>query len=695
MTVSDLFRSNLFRAGLLLRLAAVAFLAPVIQVEWFTRFIRETLIAGSIDPWTAFLAAGGDPLAFPYGPVMYFVHAPMVGGGVLADALLGTGSLLAQIGFATSLLIADTMLLLVLCRIEGTHRSDEVIACYWMSPLVLYITYWHGQTDVVPMLMLCLSLLMLKRHRIGPSAVFLGLGISAKLSISIAVPFILLFLWKNRRYQEVAPLFAVTVLATVALTLGIFLLSPGIQTMLLSSPEFGKIYDVSIPVGINQEIYVVPLCFLLLLYGAWRIGRMNYDLLSAFLGLSFFLVLLLTPASVGWYLWVVPFLVAYQLRASVTGRMLVLAFGLVFVGYKWLVSTGPLVTGLGLDLSRPPMELLGPWLTPMNLSLGLSVLTALGLVVAVSMFRRMLRENDFYHLSRRPIAVAIAGDSGTGKDTLSAALAGLFGERSVASISGDDYHLFERKGPLWQAMTHLDPRANDLRSFTTDCLSLMEGKAIHCRHYDHKTGLFTRHRRIKANDVVLISGLHALYSTTLRERLDVRIFLDMDERLRCFFKIKRDVYVRGHTLERVLSSIERRRDDFDKYVRPQMDNVDLRFSLQPARPGLIEDPSYDGKVPLKLRVAMARSILYDDLHRMLVAICGLKVDVALLENGAAAEMTIEGEDVDAEDIRFTAYRLVPHLEDLLAIEPDFKSGMTGLMQLFALVYLAENNQKRQ
>jgi len=721
MTLTQLAGSPLFRVGLAIRLAAVVFLVPVIQVDWFTRFMVETLSAPSFDPWSTFLDRGGDPLAFPYGPAMYLAHAPWVGAGMLVDWILGLGGGLggdqgtgaavgpfAQIGFAASLLAADILLLLILCRLDG-ERSDRVLLFYWLSPLVLYITYWHGQTDLVPMVMLTLSLLMLKRLRIEASAIVLGLGVSAKLSTVIAVPFILLFLWKNKRYHDLAPKFVVTFAVTVLLGFGVFLLSPGLQTMLLSNPELGKIYDIAIPVTADQQIYVVPLCFLFLLYGAWRIGRMNFELMSAFLGVSFFIVLLLTPASVGWYLWVVPFLVAYQLRASLTGNVMVLAFSLVFVLVKALVSTGPLVPLLDLDLSAPAGTLFGDWLTPRTLSLGLSGLTALGFVVALAMFQRMLAENDFYHLSRRPLAIGIAGDSGTGKDTLSAALAGLFGERSVASVSGDDYHLFERKSPLWQSLTHLDPRANDLGSFTNDCLSLIDGKAILCRHYDHKTGRFTRRRLIKANDVVLISGLHALYPPPLRARMDAAIFLDMDEELRRHFKIRRDIHVRGHSLERVMTSIERRLADFQRHVAPQRNRADLRFSLRPARPEMVRNADHsvndDGPVPLRLRVLMTQSTLHDDLHRALVALCGIRVDVGLdgdsldgdgLDAGRpTVEMVLDGEDVKAEDIRVTAYRLVPHLEDLLAVDPAFKDGMTGLMQLFVLVHLAETSKRKR
>ena len=45
--------------------------------------------------------------------------------------------------------------------------------------------------------------------------------------------------------------------------------------------------------------------------------------------------------------------------------------------------------------------------------------------------------------------------------------------------------------------------------------------------------------------------MHALFLPSIRECYDLKIFLDMDEDLRRFFKTKRDVLQRGHSLQNV------------------------------------------------------------------------------------------------------------------------------------------------
>lgn len=688
----DLLRDRLFWAGLFVRLIAAALLVPQTQSEWFAPFMVKTLLPVQLDPWTSFLADGGSAKAFPYGPVMYAMHAPTVLAGMLADRATGLGLAFARLGFALSLLLADLGLLLALEALTRAPPRALVVA-YWWSPIVLFVTYWHGQTDIIPTLLIVLALLSIQRTRLGWSGFLVGLAIAAKLSMVIVVPFLLLFVWSARNLRSMAPRFAATIALTVVVLQGPFLLSPGVRSMVLTSPEIDKIYEISLTLSDGTQIYLVPLLYLILLLAAVRIGRMNFELLYSVLGLSFLLILLCTPASIGWYLWVVPFIAAWQIEATRAERALGILFSLSFVGLKCLVGTGPDIPLLGLNLQIPAAAAYPELFTPALLSKGLTVLTALGLAVAAAMLSRGLLQNDFYSLSRRPLTIGIAGDSGTGKDTLSVALARLFGETAAVSISGDDYHLFERQGAMWQTMTHLDPRANDLRGFTRDSLLLLRGRSILARHYDHSTGRFTRRRRVSANEVVLVSGLHALYPLALREALDVTVFLDMDEGLRRHFKLRRDVGVRGHSTQAVLASIAGRQADFQRYVRPQAEIADVCLALIPAEPDFAADAGRETAVPLRLRVRLRHALHADDLARGLISMCGAGVDVAPTGPDGVVEMLIEGEDVQAEDLAFLGAWLVPHLEELNPATPVWEGGMTGVMQLCILMQLGNSARR--
>ena len=149
----------------------------------------------------------------------------------------------------------------------------------------------------------------------------------------------------------------------------------------------------------------------------------------------------------------------------------------------------------------------------------------LGIVLANRMWRETVTKNDYFRLSQKPFGIGIAGDSGSGKDTTAEMLTGLFGSHSVSHLSGDSYHLWDRKIPMWKVMTHLNPMANDLDRFSQDLISLSDGKSIRVRDYNHSSGKMTKEKLLKSNDFIIASGLHALYLPVLRDCYNLAIYL--------------------------------------------------------------------------------------------------------------------------------------------------------------------------
>ena len=211
--------------------------------------------------------------------------------------------------------------------------------------------------------------------------------------------------------------------------------------MIQSNPEVTKIYRLAVPIGENITVYLVPLVHLLILYAAWRVRRLNFDLLCAILCIAFLLIVLMTPAAPGWFVWVLPLLVIYHARSDRIARALVCLFSFLYLGTSLLAeyaAQSSLATLIGAPLTN---------MLPRGLSILHTTLVATGLVLAARIWREGVSRNDFFRLSRRPFVLGIAGDSGAGKDTYSDALTDLFGTHSVAKLSGDDYHLWDRQNP--------------------------------------------------------------------------------------------------------------------------------------------------------------------------------------------------------------------------------------------------------
>lgn len=676
--MSRLWRHPLFVAGLAIRLLLLAVVLPAAVQHWYAPFLANSVGSFDLDPWGAHLAAGGDRLAYPYGYAMWLAFLPLT---ILAS-LSGLPMVTA---YGLTLLLADVALLRALRRLTDT-TDTALLALYWLSPIILFATYWLGLNDLLPILLLMLGLVALRDATPRRAAACVALAISAKLSMILAVPFLFVYLFHNKRLRVYLRSFAV-VLAVVLLVLqGLFFLSPSGREMLFGNPELAKVYDISLPFGNGLRVYLLPLVYLLALFGAWRVRRMSFELLLALLGIAFFLVLLLTPASPGWFVWVLPFLALYQSKSGRVAMALVGVFSLLYIGLSGLLAPLPALPVTGWPGGIRAAEWLG--LSMRTLSLWQTLLLATGLILAARMLREGIQANEYFRLSRKPFALGIAGDSGAGKDTLADAVAGIFGKHSVVQVSGDDYHLWDRHKPMWQVMTHLNPRANDLAGFAHDVHALVDGRAVQSRHYDHVSGKMSKPQAIMSNDFIIVSGLHALYLPPLRELYDLKIYLDMDEGLRRHLKVHRDVGQRDHRREKVLVDIGRREPDSQRFIRPQATQADLVLALQPIHPDTLVDMEAGTQLRLKLSVRARQGMYYEDLVRVLIGVCGLHVDIAQESADAAVELTVEG-DTDRDDIALAARELLPQLNELLDITPAWQDGMLGLMQLIVLTHITQ------
>jgi len=689
--IKPLIRDPLFLIGVTARLILIGLFAPAIHADWFVPFFDNFFNNPDIDPWRSHLNAGGNSLAFPYGPIMWILLLPGAALGQLGGAVFTESSTqLLSIGFSTGILVLDFLLLRALLQILPSSRR-MVVLLYWLSPIVLYLNYWHGQVDVVPVLVMTTSLVAIRKHKFTLAGVILGAAFAAKLSMILALPFILVYLIRNNRFRRYAPKFMIAVGITTGIFQGPYLLSPAVRSMVLDTPEAEKIYDLSLNLG-SFDVLLLPLSYMLVVLAFWQLRRMSFGLLIASLGLGFFLVLLLSPASPGWFLWVVPMLVMYQIQSGRTAISTTAVFSVLLTFFNLLQSEGAFIRLFRADFSAPLIDSISP-VGDEQLSLLLTVVAAIGGLIAYRMARDGINDSDFFGLRSRPFILGISGDSGSGKDTLSIALERMFGSNSVANISGDDFHMWDRDQPLWQTTTHLNPRANDLTAMTKSVTELSESRSISVNRYDHSIGRFTESSSLAHNDFVLVSGLLVLYLPQLRERCDASIFLNMDEGLRRRFKFQRDVVERGHSTESVKKVLDDREEDTQRFIKPQIDHADIVFRIEPAHPAQLNDGTDIEDIRLQLRISLRDSLYHEELIRLLISVCGVNPEHDLKESNTSIEILI-GSEVSSEDLQLIARRLVPQSDELLDVNPEWQSGVTGLMQLIVLAQTAQILRER-
>jgi uridine kinase len=685
----DLKADKWFRVGLAVKLVFVTLLSPLIQQKWFTPFVAHFCESPSLFPWTDFLEKGGTYLSFPYGPVMLLSQLPMTCSGLLLDHFFGS-QYFVGFGFRLGLLVADLLILMFLLQqFDGSWK--KLIIFYWLSPLVLFVTYWHGQVDLIPVALFFIAIGFLKQKNQKYGGIVLASSVAAKHSMFIGVPFLFIYLWLNRGLKSGFRLSLFYFAVTLFLLEGPLFTSSGFREMVIQNREAGKIFWLALDMGSGLFIYAIPITYLLLLYFAWRMRRMNFDLLLATLGVAFSLIVILTLAPPGWYLWLVPIYALHQSRSSGGAIPLVSAFSFFFIMYHLLYSEGTQFLLMGMSTVNG-VDMLAGLFGDRFQSLLYTLYTGLGFVIGLQILREGIQGNDYYHMGRKPVVLGIAGDSGVGKTTFAGAISDLFGAISSVHLMGDDYHNWDRASPMWKSMTPLNPRANRIYNMVNDLRSLLDDKAVRVRTYDHEIGRFSPPHLKKSKNVICVSGLHAFFTEDLADEMDRRFFLDMDEELRVKLKIKRDTEKRGRSKEFTLLEIARRSEDAKNYIHPQASRADVFFSLMPSNPNLLDkDPE---KTKLKLRVKLSRGGYYNDLRRALIGVCGLNININNIDCSGRVDLDVQGE-VAGEDILLASKMLIPHLDELIDFKVGFRDGMLGVMQLIAIVEVNEALMNRR
>jgi uridine kinase len=193
---------------------------------------------------------------------------------------------------------------------------------------------------------------------------------------------------------------------------------------------------------------------------------------------------------------------------------------------------------------------------------------------------------------------AICGDSGSGKSTLSNILKSYF--LDSFSLECDRYHKWERNNKNWKTTTHLNPNSNFIEKMKEDVFNLKIGKEVYQVDYNHKTGKFTEKKQINPANNLIVCGLHTIYDNNINYLYDLKIFMDPQKELKHKWKIARDVSERGYEIEKVIDSIRKREDDYEKYILPQKENADLVVNF--FSPKEIDIFNYNTKDELNLRL---------------------------------------------------------------------------------------------
>ena len=175
--------------------------------------------------------------------------------------------------------------------------------------------------------------------------------------------------------------------------------------------------------------------------------------------------------------------------------------------------------------------------------------------------------------------IGVAGDSGSGKSTFTRGVRSIFGDDLVSTITLDDYHSLDRSGRSERKVTPLDPRANRLDQLEKDLALLKRGVPIEKPVYNHATGTFEPPVIFSPHKILILEGLHTLFTPTLRRHLDFTLFVDPVREVKYDWKIRRDMVTRGYSRKQVLKEIAGRESDYRTYIAPQKEFADAVIGI--------------------------------------------------------------------------------------------------------------------
>ncbi len=156
----------------------------------------------------------------------------------------------------------------------------------------------------------------------------------------------------------------------------------------------------------------------------------------------------------------------------------------------------------------------------------------------------------------RPVTIAVAGGTGSGKTTISMAILDRVGSHNIAYVPHDAYYKDLSHVPLAErGFANYDhPDALETSLMREHILRLQSWQQVEIPTYD-----YTQHRRaaevqvIPPQPIIMVEGILVLSEASLRPLFDVKIYVDADPDIRFIRRLQRDIVERGRTVESVIA----------------------------------------------------------------------------------------------------------------------------------------------
>ena len=666
---------------LILKIVVMGFFSSDYQNGLFMKFIygfiNEIRNRGFSNPYSIFK---NEVNLFPYPPTMFLIELV---GGIIS---IGAKSIfIKNILFKLPSLIFDLLGLYFLVKMFPDRRK-YIGVLYFASPIIFYATYMHGQLDIIPTVFLLGSLYFLinKRNNMIFS-IMLALALSSKLHILAIIPLLYLYIYKKDGFIEATKSIGISFLLTILIILPFFDTKNNFMKMVIMNKEQRGVTSIFLQYQ-NNRIYLSILAIICIYLKAFSLKKINKNLLYSFCGVLFSIFLILVLPMPGWYIWIVPFITIFFVNVSMDKYVniyiylfLNILYGIYFIFAHKTIYTDLYFINYNLNFLKVS--------NAMFVNITFTMLTAVLTYTSYMMYQLGIAESLFYRRKNKSFSIGISGDSGAGKSTLIEMIKNIFGEKNILFLEGDGDHKWERGDEMWKQLTALNPKANYIHKQADDLNNLRRSQNVFRVEYDHDTGKFTESSKVKSKPYIVLCGLHALYLPKMRKNLDLKIYMDVDEKLRRYWKIQRDVYHRGYSKEKVIESIEQRMPDAIKYIYPQKQYADILIKYFDKT--LTDYTIENHDIKLDLEITLNADVDLDNF------IFELRQEDIIVNHDYKEDLTkqvvvFSGESLSKKRINFSdiAERIIPNLDEILNKDLSYINNLNGIIEMIILISIS-------